>query len=380
MKRNLGRIVIIYLFLSLSLLFSEDFSTTFKVDNAQPYVKEAVILTLDLNQTNHDIVLLLSFDLKPSEEYLFQRLDVKETDTHHNTKVHYTYLIYPLKAGDIAVTFDLVKKVTNDESVAYSFSGDRDNVKGLVTQDTELTLPPLVLKVKPLPKSTQLVGDFTLSQQFNKHQAKAYEPIPFQISIKGEGYKPLLEHIVPKELNVTLFTERPLVHSTHSLKGTKSTVTYPMALSHYESFDLKSITIKAFNPKTEKVYALTIPGQHFEIEKEALDTLLDKTDNPEPFSTDWSWLTTLLGYLVVFTAGYLSALSLKWRKKSVTKPSSLLQEKIEACKDPKALLQILMAADSKKFTSSIELLENGLYGKGKINFKNIKQEILEKIL
>ncbi len=380
MKHNLGKAVKLYLFLSLSLLFAEDFSTTFNVDNAQPYIKEAVILTLDLNQTNHDIVLLLNFDLKPSKNYVFQRLDVKETDSHHNTKVHYTYLIYPLKAGEIALTFDLLKKVTNDESVAYSFSGDRDNVKGLVTEDTKITLPPLVLKVKPLPKGTQLVGDFTLSQQFNKHKAKAYEPIPFQISIEGEGYRPLLKNIVPKELNVTRFSEKPLIDSSHTINGTKSTVTYPMALSHSKSFDLSSITIKAFNPKTEKAYVLTIPKQHFEIEKEALDMLVDKTDNPEPFSTDWSWLTTLLGYLVIFVAGYLSALSLKWTKKTYVKPSSILQEKIEECKDPKILLQILMATDSKKFASSIERLENGLYGKGKMNFKKVKQKLLEKIL
>ena len=380
MKHNLGKAVKLYLFLSLSLLFAEDFSTTFNVDNAQPYVKEAVILTLDLNQTNHDIVLLLSFDLKPSKDYVFQRLDVKETDSHHNTKVHYTYLIYPLKAGDITLTFDLLKKVTNDESVAYSFSGDRDNVKGLVTEDTKITLPPLVLKVKPLPPETELVGDFTLSQQFNKHKAKAYEPIPFQISIEGEGYRPLLKNIIPKTLNVIRFSEEPLVDSSHTINGTKSTVTYPMALSHSKSFDLSSITIKAFNPKTEKAYILTIPKQHFEIEKEALDMIVDKTDNPKPFSTDWSWLTTLLGYLVVFVAGYLSALSLKWSKKTYAKPSSILQEKIEECKNPKTLLQILMATDSKKFASYIERLENGLYGKGKMNFKKVKQELLEKIL
>ena len=380
MKHNLGKAVKLYLFLSLSLLFAEDFSTTFNVDNAQPYVKEAVILTLDLNQTNHDIVLLLSFDLKPSKDYVFQRLDVKETDSHHNTKVHYTYLIYPLKAGDITLTFDLLKKVTNDESVAYSFSGDRDNVKGLVTEDTKITLPPLVLKVKPLPPGTELVGDFTLSQQFNKHKAKAYEPIPFQINIEGEGYRPLLKNIIPKTLNVIRFSEEPLVDSSHTINGTKSTVTYPMALSHSKSFDLSSITIKAFNPKTEKAYVLTIPKQHFEIEKEALDMIVDKTDNPKPFSTDWSWLTTLLGYLVVFVAGYLSALSLKWSKKTYAKPSSILQEKIEECKNPKTLLQILMATDSKKFASYIERLENGLYGKGKMNFKKVKQELLEKIL
>lgn len=381
MKNNLGNTSLrLFIFLlSFITLQAEDFTYTFNTDHPTPYVKEAVVLTLDLNQTNHDVVLLFNFSINKSEDYTFQRLDIKETDSYHNAKIHYVYLIYPLKSGDINITFNLLKKVTTDESVAYSFSGDRDNVKTLETTDTQINLPPLQLQVKPLPEETVLVGDFALTYDIKKHQANAYEPLPFQVSIKGDGYPPLVDMLLPKDGNFTRFTEKPIVKSIATRRGTQSTVMYPMALSHSQSFTLSPIMLKAFNPETEKSYTLEIPSQHFDIEEVAAQSLVDKIDSPDVLKEDWSWLSTLLGYIVVFAAGYLTALSWKWKKRQSHKEKHPLIQKIQSCKDEKALLQVLIAADSKHFTSSIEKLEASLYGNGKINLNKVKQEAEEQI-
>ena len=381
MKHNLGKrsIHLFFFLLSLLTLQAEDFTYTFKVDQPAPYVKEPIILTLDLNQTNHDVVMLFSFDIKPSEAYTFQRLDIRKTESYHDAKIHYIYLIYPLKSGDINITFDLIKKVTTDESLAYSFSGDRDNVKKLVTTDTRIDLPPLQLPVKPLPEGTVLVGDFSLTYEIKKHQAKAYEPLPFQVSIKGKGYPPLLETLLPKEGNFTRFTEKPIVNSVATREGTQNSVTYPMALSHDQSFTLSPIVLKAFDPKREKSYTLDIPSQRFDIEQVDTQHLVDTVDAPEIAKEDWSWLSTLLGYIVAFFAGYITALSWKWSKKKRQKENHPLIQKIRNCKDEKALLQVLIAADNTHFTSSIEKLEAFLYGNGKINLNKVKREAEEQI-
>jgi hypothetical protein len=377
-KNNPGKIISFFL-LAFILLQAEDFAYTFKVDKQNPYVKEAVILTLDLNQTSHDKVLLFDFKIKQSDAYSFQRLDIKETDTGRHAQVHYVYLVYPLRSGQININFGLIKKVTTEESVAYSFSGDRDNVKGLVTVDTAVTLPPLEWEVKALPPGTILVGDFTLTEHIKQHKAKAYEPLPFQVSIQGKGYPPILTTLFPKDGNFTRFSEGPLVRSTVSRQGTESTVTYPMALSHDKSFTLPPIEIKAFNPQPGKSYTLSIPSQHFEIVRIDRDTLLDKNDSPKVLKADWSWLTTVLGYLLVFAAGYLTALSWKWRKKTYKRVSHPLIQKVQNCKDERSLLQVLMAADDPHFKAGIEKLEASLYGDAKINLNKVKQEILEQI-
>ena len=381
MKNNLGNTYLCLLFFLLSFitLQAEDFTYSFDVDKKTPYVKEAVVLTFDINQTNHDVVLLFNFTIKESQDYTFQRLDIQGTDSYHNVKIHYVYLIYPLKSGDVNITFDLLKKVTTDDSIAYSFSGDRDNVKKLVTTNTNVILPPLQLKVTPLPSDTTLVGDFSLTHNIKKHQAKAYEPLPFQVQIKGLGYPPLLDTILPKEGNFTRFTEKPIVKSLVSTEGTQSTVTYPMAISGSKSFTLPAIVLKAFNPKTEKSYALTIPSQDFDIQEVAAHSLVDTIDAPDVLKEDWSWISTLLGYIVVFSAGYLTALSWKWKKKNSAKERHPMIKKIQNCKDEKALLQVLIAADSKHFSSSIEKLEASLYGNGKINLNKVKQEAEEQI-
>jgi hypothetical protein len=356
------------------VIHAEDFVYAFNTDKQSPYVKEPIILTLDINQTNHDVVLLFNFSINKSKDYTFQRLDIQETDSYHNAQIHYVYLIYPLKSGDINITFNLLKKVTTDDSVAYSFSGDRDNVKGLVTVDTDIILPPVELKVKPLPLKTKLVGDFTLTHSIKKLQAKAYEPLPFQVQIKGLGYPPLIEGLLPQEGNFTRFTEKPIVASFPSTEGTQSTVTYSMALSHNQSFTLSPIVIKAFNPKTEKSYTLTVPEQYFDIQQVTEKSLVDTIDAPSLAKEDWSWHSTLFGYIVVFFAGYLTALSWNWKKKSISKTRHPLIQKIQNCKDEKALLQILIAADSKRFSTSIEKLETSIYGNGKINLNKVKQE------
>lgn len=382
MKNSLGKLILVLL---CSLwLHAEDFKHHFRLSNTSPYVKEAVIMTLDLNQTNRDKVLFFHFALKKSPDYEFHRLNVKETEEHHTAQVHYEYLIYPLHTGEIQLHFDLIQKATTEENLAYSFSGDRDNVKGLTTVDTQIDLPPLTLKAKALPKGTSLVGNFNLTHSLKTNKAKAYEPLPFQVTIAGSGYPPLIERLLPKDVDFTLFTEKPIVKAVNSSQGTSSTVIYPMALSHSKSFDLGPIVIKAFNPKTKKSYTLGIAEQHFDIRKADAKSLVDKIDSPKPLESNWSWLTTiltsLLSYLVVFGAGFLTAISLKWKRKNSTQTSDPLKEKIEACKDEKALLQLLMATDSKQFALSIEKLEKSLYGNGKINFNKVKQEALEKII
>jgi hypothetical protein len=153
-----------------------------------------------------------------------------------------------------------------------------------------------------------------------------------------------------------------------------------MALSHSQSFTLSPIVLKAFDPKTEKSYTLEIPSQHFDIEQVDTQRLVDTVDAPELAKEDWSWLRTLLGYIVAFFAGYITALSWRWSKKKRQKEDHPLVQKIRNCKDGKALLQVLIAADHTDFTSSIEKLEDSLYGNGKINLNKVKQDALEKII
>ena len=378
MKKNHGSPMrqFILLIVIAAACFAGDFSYTFTLSTRTPYVKEAVIMKLDLVQTDHSKVLLFKFSPKKSDDYEFYRLGMKEEDAYHAAKIHYTYLIYPKKPGKIKIDFDLIEMVTTDEKVAYSFSGDRDNIRGLNKTDIPIDLPPLELRVKALPEGTDLVGDFTLHYSIKKKHAQSFEPLPVTITIEGEGYPPVLSRIIPESKHYTIFSEKPIVQSSKSEKGNKSRVVYSFALSAREDFDLPEIILKAFNPQTRHSYELKIPRQHFRITRPKPEELVDKVDAPRPLQSDWSWLGTLLGYLIAFGAGFLTAKSLKWkRSKGTDNDTPAIESDIEAIDDPKTLLALLAATDSKRFQKQIEALEKKIYGKKGRSLKQIKQDI-----
>ena len=378
MKNSLGKIALIFL-LSLSALYGEDFTYKMHVDNKSPYLKEATIFTLELNQTNDDVVLLFNFDLKKSSEYEFVRLNSIEKDNHHNAYFKYTYLIYPLKDGKIELKFNLIKKITNDASIAYSYSGDRDNVKSLSTQDTPIDLPPLLLDIKPIPKDTLLVGDFKLTHKIKTHKAKAYEPISFHITLEGIGYPPSMKSILTQKGDFTRFIGKPIVDSRATLKGTRNRIIYPIAVSNKESFTLSPLVLKAFNPKTEKSYELTMPKQTFEIEKVATEKLIDTKNISDEVEQGFSWslIWKALSYIFTFIAGYLVATALnRYKKTNQKEKHSSLELKIKKSRDAKELFQALLATNDRKFDATIKLLEDALYRGKKIDFKEIKNKLI----
>jgi len=373
MKLSLGSLLL-FLFYS-TFAWSEDFSYSFILNNHQPYVKEAVLLKLEIKQTNHNKVLFFNFDLEKSDAYSFQRVAIQEQGENHFAYRQYSYLIYPLQSGKINLKFKLQKRETTDDSISYSYSGDRDNVKGLFTINSDILLEPITLQIKALPKATELVGDFKLNYTFKTHHAKAYQAIPFELEIKGQGYPPLVENILQSESNFTLFKEQPLIQSVASTAGTKNTISYSMAISNAKSFLLKERTIKAFNPKTQKSYLLTIPQQDFNIEPVDPNTLIDKEDFPKPIESDFSWVGNFFSYFIVFIAGYLTALALQWREQSKPKTEHPLYKKVKRSKDAKELLQLLMAQNQDTFKSTINALENLIYNKSKTSFKSIKEAL-----
>ena len=376
MKHSLGKLIIF--FLGVVILRAEDFEYSLSVNKTDPYLKEGVELVFDLEQTNHHKRLLVDFDLEADRCYVFERINTDQTDKIRYAKKHYTYRVFPLCTGDLNVRFSLKKSVTSDDSLDYRFSGGSDIVNQRIAVKSTLFIPPLTLKVKALPNDVALVGDFNLTYTFKTHHAKTHEPLAYRVQIEGFGYPPILDTLLPQEGNFTRFSESPIVVSKSDANGTYSTVTYPMAVSYDKDFTLPSLTLKGFNPQTEKTYDLTIPTQTFTITKPDITTLVDATNTPEVLKIDYSWLSALFGYLIVFSGGYLSAsLPKKWRRNPLTKKSHPLKNKIQNCHDPKTLLQILMAADNKNLSHIIQKLEASLYGNGKITLKEIKKEILE---
>jgi len=284
-KQNLGKYWLFFLLLAVTIR-AEDFTYNLSISKQNAYLHEPLKLTMDINQTNPNVILLFKFMIQQSNEYKVNILVNKHDENLH----HIVYEIYPLKVGESTLKFSFTKRVTDEAKVRYFSSGDRDDFKKLETIDSSIHIPDMPLHIKALPKGTQLVGDFTLKYTFKTHHAKAYETLPLLVTLKGKGYPPLLDNILPKDLNVTLFTDKP-THDIHvSEQGTYSTVTYAISLAHDKDFHLPDIRLKAFSPSTQKPYVLTIPEQDFKITPVKVSNLVDNIDSPSLLKADWSWL------------------------------------------------------------------------------------------
>jgi hypothetical protein len=380
MNQNLGRIVFLALFF-LTFLDAKDLEYKLSVDKKEPFVKEVVILKMELNQLNKSIVLLYDFDLVKSDAYDFKRVEALESDIDNTAKATYTYLVYPLKDGLIDIEFKLIKKVTTKENLAYSFSGDRDNVKGLVTTDTKIDVKPLSLSVKPIPVDTQLVGNFSISYEIKSKDALSYEPLSMNIVIKGEGYPEHFKEFPLKSGDFKIFRDSPIEEISTTKRTTTSLIKYPLAFSSKKSFTLDAINLKAFNPKTQKSYTLDIEEQKFNIKEIKPKELKDKTDYPKP-SDDYidkakNSFITVFGYLIVFVAGLISGYLLRFKKSKKIQNVPTTQDKISNAKDAKELLNILISIDSIKYKDIIKECEEVVYRGKKVDLSVLKKQAHE---
>jgi len=369
---------ITYLLLS-SIIYANDISYSFHLNNKTPYRDEAIILDANITQIDHSKVMLFKFTPKKSPNYTFHQIKFKEEDKYHSLKHHYQYLIYPKKEGNVTIALELIKSLTDDDKVAYAISGDRDNVKGLVKKDIIVKINPLILDVKRPPLSTDLIGDFTLSYILDKNLTHAYEPIHLKIELKGKGVIPKIE-MISKNRAYHLFAQKPKQKSFYSFNGVTSHVSWNYAISAKENFVLPKVVLKAFNPITEKSYELTLPKQTIELKAVATSSLVDTEDNPASSKKiDWSWLGWIFSYLAVFVTGVLMPKDLFKRKVlNIKNDKELLDEKIAKTKNHKELLQILISQNDLRYKEDIKILESVVYHKKKITLNTIKRNIHDK--
>jgi hypothetical protein len=359
-KRNLGNLFAVLL-ATFSTLYGEIFTYSLQADRNKTVLHAPVHIDVDLNQTDPTYVVLFEFAPQKSDAYEIVQIDALHDDTPHHTHHHYRYELYPLKTGDIKVRFKLVKRVTDDRKMAFSASGDRDDYKKLETIDTPVALPPLQLHVDALQKAVRLTGDFTLTYRFDKTQGEAFEPLPVTVLVKGKGYPPLLRTIFTTPPNVTRFAQKPEIKRILTPQGILYEARYALAFSAPTSFTLPAVSLRAYNPDKKRFYTLDIPRQHFDITPVNKQKLLDKTDAPPPLKHPTNTLFAWTGYLGAFLAGMATLYVWQRRPRRRTqkkRPSSPLEEAIDAADDIRALRQVLLAHDAKRFAPLIEAMRH----------------------
>ena len=380
MKNNLGRIFFILFFPFFLYADSNLASYTLNANKHDVMEKEAVEITFTATQKDHSNIMYFSFQPKKSADYevILLAQNTKKLSAHDSSAT-FTYLLFPLKSGDVTVDFDFTVKVATEQALAEVYTGTRDTAKQEKTSNTPIKVEPLHLHVNPLNQNVQLVGDFTLESKLQKNEINKYGAANVSYTLSGVGYQSTSLQPLGNIKDVTQFSQKNDLKNKAEADGYNLQRQYSYALSSDKNFQIPPIELTAYSPKLKKYYSLKAPSYDIKVSTIDPSTLVDKKDSPLSKNLDFAWLKNLFIAFVIFSAGFVSAkimptISFKRERKKRF-------EDIKKTSSAKELILILMqnysSYDIKEFIDKLEMIE---YKKSDDSFKEIKADLLKKIM
>lgn len=374
MKKSLGKICVIFLLFTTALFAKEAAVYKLTADKMTAYVKEAVQITFYAEQKdNTDAMFFFLHPLK-SDDYEIKLLtkELKDKGHHHSVAI-FKYVLFPLKAKTLKISFDFSVKTASDQAVTQAYVDDHDGSKGIAFRTATIDVQPLVINVKNLEHHVDLVGDFELKSTIDKTEINQFESVNLHYLLSGRGYDNtinLVQHIE----GVTIFSEQNNIVNKLTKQGYVINRDYTYALSAKDNFSIAKIELNAYSPTKKSYYTLDIPEHNITVDKMDTSSLIDNESYPknEPLITTTT-IKTYFIYLMLFILGYLTA---KLTVFKIKRKKSLFED-IKKSSEPKELMLILFNNYSnKKIDKFIDELEKIEYGKSDKSFSDVKSSIL----
>jgi len=380
MKPSPGKTLILWLAMLGTLFGAEDYRYTLELSTQRLYEKAPLVVTFEVEQTDHSTVMFFNFTVNEEGRFRVYKLGKTVEQSYHHDKERYTYLVFPLEAGEQELHFDLLVMRTNEDVVKTSYTGGRYNVKKVETEDTHETLPPRRIEVLPLPQEAVAVGRFKMTQSVDRTQTAAHSPVYLTRRFSGIGFVPDLDRLgkIDPIDGVTIFSDKPVITENNTPSGVQTDVVFRYALMATAPFGVPSVTLQGFDPLAAKSYGITVPGITVDVTAAAPETLLDKTDAPAPRVSPLERLYDGGRCLLVFAVGFASALLLRrvggFRRKQ--RPDGEWRRAVKRSSDARALLHLLIAKDPHRYADPIGRLEAALRSGETIDLKAVKKAVL----
>ena len=233
----------------------------------------------------------------------------------------------------------------------------------------------LDIKVKSIPQGVDLVGDFEITSSIDKSSIDKNEAVNLNLELKGDGNLEDVKTLKPEVKDVSIFDEKVVLQN--------NILTQKIAFVSDKDFVIPAITLKCFNPKTNKIttiktkeYKIDVKGvqnseQKLNIKREddAPEIISDDKANNSEISVVWGVGLFLAGIIVGVIAMSLRKITLFEKNDSFD------------VKDEKQLLVKLLEHESDPEAKEIiEKLEANIYSgkKENIDKKQIK-ELLKRL-
>lgn len=368
--------LLLVLFCLSPLAAVKNFTYHINISNPHPVVKEAVILTMEFNQTRAGKVIRFSFALPKDQRYDTEFLEANENkDFKNRTRVIMKYAIFPKKAVDLKIPLRLTIQEASQEELKKFVTGSADELMYLQTTNEVCKLPAIELYVKPLPHKTKIVGDYRLGFAIDHNKTTADKQINVTYTLSGRGYRPDIPTLLPSVSGVTAFLAKEQFHDKLFHK-----VIFHYALISDQNFTIPQIKIPAYNPKKKSIYYLSA---------EAVPVVVLPAHNHTSKGTrlfpsvNRHTVIQWIDYFLLFLAGFLSYITLQriiehYNKRLPAEKKFI--KKIKDTKNSRSLLQTLILSHETLFAKEIEELEKHIYHNRSLSISNLKKRIIYKFL
>jgi len=381
MKKSLGKIVLLLLFLEASILANKLVTYSLTTTKKSAFVNEPIEITFTAEQQDHTDHMYFLLKPKKSADYEIHLLEKFINDKkYHASKTEFRYILFPLKSGTITVNFDFTVQTASDRAIAQSFVDDHDNNVGIQMFNKKLKIKPLTLTIKDLAKKVDLIGDFTLKSQVNKTTVTAYDDISLIYTLQGKGYVSKDMDLLKSIDNVTLFSEKDSLYEKLTTKGYAIKRKYIYALSSKDNFSIPSMKLQAYSPTQHKFYTLKTPQQDIVVHTIDAKKLLDMKEAPSSQEfIDIRTIKQFLIYTLIFITGFISAKLGESHLFGRKKEKRL--DDIRRTSSAKELILLLLNKyanrDINKYIKDLEALE---YHKSTtLSFNEIKKSLLKNL-
>ncbi|BBG66165.1 BatD [Hydrogenimonas sp.] len=380
MNASLGRFTVILLLLFSSMVGAADYSYSLHLSKRSLYLKEPMVVTFDINQTDSSKVMFFDFDIDAGDSFFVHRLDKDVDEAYHARRERYTYLVYPLKSGKLRMKFDLLVRRGNDELLTTAFTGGRYNVKAVETDDRHEPLPSPEIEVKPLPVDADLAGSFDVSRTLGADEVESYEPLYIDVRVRGNGYIPDLKKIdwLPPLPGVRLFSDKPKISVSYTKEGMSVDALFRYALISQRDYEIPKLHLTAYDTVRKRAYTIDLDAVKVHVKAVEASALLDKENRPPPVESPLAVIKRFLTLFLIFSAGWISAvLTLRLRRhfRAVTEKDEW-SERVKSSKDEREIMMLLLLKDADRYRDTIERLERALHKHERIDLKRIKREVL----
>lgn len=240
------------------------------------------------------------------------------------------YLLTPEKEGNFTVGPATAKVGLTDTSRRDMFGRFFGTVWTPIASNT------IEIEVKPVPKDTDLVGNFTIFSSIDKEKVKVNKPVNLTVKIEGEGNLEDFEFPAYEIDGVTIYSDDAKVETQIINKQLKSTYVKTFVFISDHDFKIPSKSISVYDIKTKEVKHLEIPSYDVKVEGSKAATMPQSPSAAGVVQTDikpvapkdqdnagpkaksvqkmaWWMLAVafVLGMLVMYLAKYLPA----WKRK-----------------------------------------------------------------